>query len=780
MADLELENRMLRFRIKELEKELARSVKKEHAFRSLVEDNLDIMYRTDAKGLITYISPSVTAISGYTVEEAIGMNMAEEVYYHPHEREHFLKELMKDGVVRGFTCQLKRKDGSLWWASTNAHFSFDEQGQVTGVEGITRDITESVEADLELRQIFNMSIDMICIADLETATFTKINPAFTETLGFTEDELLGRTFLDFIHPDDVQDTIDTIENILKKGKAVARFKNRYLCKDGGYKWLRWVSHPKVDTGMTYATAHDITEEINSAEALRQSEERFRNVIESCPMGVFLYELKEDDRLVLTAANKATKEILGITTESLLGLTIEEAFPPLAGTEIPDVYRNVCRTGEGWNSEQVMYHDHERNISGAYVVYAFQTSPGKTAIFFLDITERKKAEEEKKKLQEQLVQAQKMEAVGTLAGGVAHDFNNMLGGIIGAAEMLSLYLPGDGKAEKFHRLIIEAAGRAADLTGKLLTFSRNSPRESSAVDVHEVISETVVLLENTIDKRIKITVSFKAESSVLIGDASQLQSAFLNLGINSSHAMPDGGTIEISTETQVLDPVFCEASTFHLIPGEYIEIGIRDTGCGIKPDHLSRLFEPFFTTKEQGRGTGLGLAAVYGTVQQHNGSIIAYSEVGVGTTFQILLPVAEGNQVVKESIPRTMKGEGRILIVDDEKVMRETAKAILEDLGYDVLVAENGREGLDFYRAQQDRIDLVILDMIMPVMNGRDCFYLLRESDPDVRVILSSGFTQEDDLETMRSDGLCGFIHKPYRRCSLSQVVHGVLSAGVKE
>ena len=722
----------------------------------------------------------MTAISGYTVEEAIGMNMAEEVYYHQHEREFFLDELVKKGKVRGFTCQLKRKDGSLWWASTNAHLSMSEHGEMLGVEGITRDITESVEADLELRQIFNMSLDMISIADIETATFTKINPAFINTLGFSEDELLGRTFLDFVHPEDVQMTVEAIDDVLKKGKAIVQFRNRYLCKDGSYKWLRWVSHPNIDTGMAYATAHDITEEINSAEALRQSEERFRNVIESCPMGVFLYELRDDGRLILRASNKATKDILGINTDPLLGMTIEEAFPLLADTEIPEIYRNICSTGGFWKSEQITYLEKEKNISGAYEVYAFQTSQKNAAVFFLDVTERKKAEKEKKKLQEQLIQAQKMEAVGTLAGGVAHDFNNMLGGIIGAAEMLTLYLPEDGKARKFHKMIIEAAGRAADLTGKLLTFSRNSPRESSVVDIHEVINETVILLENTIDKRINISVCFEAGSSVILGDGSQIQSAFLNLGINSSHAMPDGGAIKITTRTQVIDPVFCEASTFDLIPGEYIEIEIRDTGCGIRPEHLSRLFEPFFTTKEQGRGTGLGLAAAYGTVKQHNGSIIAYSEVDVGTTFQILLPAAEGNQVVAESFPAAMKGEGKILVVDDEEVMRETAKAILENLGYEVLVAKHGRDGLECYREFKGKIDLVILDMVMPVLNGRDCFYLLKDIDPDVRVILSSGFTQEDDLEMMKADGLCGFLRKPYRIGSLSQAVFEALSSGIDE
>lgn len=385
------------------------------------------------------------------------------------------------------------------------------------------------------------------------------------------------------------------------------------------------------------------------------------------------------------------------------------------------------------------------------------------------------EEEKTRLLEQLNQAQKMEAIGQLAGGIAHDFNNMLGGILGAGQMLGSYLPDHPKAKKFHTMILQSATRAADLTGKLLTFSRTSSKASTPVDIHAIIQETATLLQNTLDRRIKIELELKAGRSSIVGDPSQLQSVFLNLGINASQAMPQGGTLSFITQEVQIDEVVCVSSPFEIQPGPFLEIDVRDTGCGIAPENLNRIFEPFFTTKEIGKGTGLGLAAVYGTVKQHGGLITVYSELQSGTCFQMLLPQNAHIQDSPVVADELIRGQGTILVVDDEEVMRITAKAILKDLGYSVLLAENGEEALAVFKEKGDAIDLVILDMIMPVMNGKDCFFALQQLNPDVCVMLSSGFTREEDLESMKKCGLKGFIHKPYLSGALSQSVHTALS-----
>lgn len=371
---------------------------------------------------------------------------------------------------------------------------------------------------------------------------------------------------------------------------------------------------------------------------------------------------------------------------------------------------------------------------------------------------------------QLLQSQKMEAIGQLAGGVAHDFNNMLGGIMGATDLLASRLPEDPKINMLLGMITESAERAAGLTQKLLTFAHQQQPASSATEVHSVLNATIALLENTLDRRIRIVVDLTAESSMVIGDPSQLQSIFLNLGINASHAMPDGGTIFISTQIIEIDDLYCSSSTFNISPGPHLEVQIRDTGHGISQENLPRIFEPFFTTKEQGKGTGLGLSAVFGVVQQHRGAIFVTSELGSGSIFQILLPLTSQN-LSQPVLPLEIRGTGRILIIEDEHIMRITAKAILENLGYEVVLASNGLTGLTLFRENPSAFDLVILDMIMPEMSGHECFTKMHKIAPNVRIILSSGFSKEEDVKDMMAKGLCKFIHKPFRSTTLSRIVY---------
>jgi PAS domain S-box-containing protein len=383
--------------------------------------------------------------------------------------------------------------------------------------------------------------------------------------------------------------------------------------------------------------------------------------------------------------------------------------------------------------------------------------------------------EEQALQEQLRQSQKMEAIGLLAGGVAHDFNNMLSGIIGATELLDSRLHEDQVSKKFLNMISDAARRAAGLTSKLLAFARKQPALRVNISIHQVLLETVELLNNTIDRRIEVAVNLAATEFHVLGDGSALQSAFLNIGINSAHAMPDGGTLSIATGNIMLDEADCASSPFNLIPGHYLQVDMHDTGRGICPDDLPRIFEPFFTTKALGKGTGLGLAASYGTIQQHQGSIHVVSNENSGTRFSILLPLMTEEPLEESGSPSQMiSGSGRILLVDDEDIVRATVQAMLQDLGYHILLAENGQAGLEMYMQHHQSIDLVILDMIMPVMNGRDCFAALQKVNPEVRVILSSGYLDKEDLAQMETLGLRGFISKPFGITEISKVIHEVL------
>ena len=316
----------------------------------------------------------------------------------------------------------------------------------------------------------------------------------------------------------------------------------------------------------------------------------------------------------------------------------------------------------------------------------------------------------------------------LAGGVAHDFNNMLGAILGYAELLGDSVPKASEERSFLNAISDAASRAADLTQKLLLFSRKGELKLCPIDIHRPIRDAVGLLERTIDPRIDLEMSLSRDPIEVKGDRSLIQNAVLNILINATHAMPDGGALKVASRRIVLEEAACKMTGFPIAPGPYVLIEVQDTGCGISREYLTRIFDPFFTTKEFGKGTGLGLAAVFGTVQQHEGAITVHSDPGKGTCFRILLPTTDEALAREEGADEELVGgSGRILLVDDEPTIREVGGKMLANLGYDVTLASDGKQAAELFGAEGGDFDLVILDMIMPVMNGRDCFYALREN-----------------------------------------------------
>jgi signal transduction histidine kinase/CheY-like chemotaxis protein len=394
-----------------------------------------------------------------------------------------------------------------------------------------------------------------------------------------------------------------------------------------------------------------------------------------------------------------------------------------------------------------------------------------------VSERNLIEVEKIQLKEELIQAHKMEAVGQLAGGIAHDFNNILGGIMGGAELLKGNLDNRDAADEYTDMIIESAERAAELTQRLLAFSRRQPIASTTINLHEIIEGVVAILKSSVNKNIAIETSLEADHSMITGDSTQLHSIFLNLGINATHAMPDGGIVRFSTRSVFLSEEYCRIDKFELIPGNYVEVEVKDFGVGIPKDILPSIFEPFFTTKAQGKGTGLGLSAVYGTIQQHKGSINVYSEVGKGTSFQLMLPITEKNMIEKKNHQDSVKGSGLILLIDDEPILRITGKEILLNCGFKVITAENGEEGIRVFKENRDNIELVVLDMKMPVMSGYKCFFKLKEIREEIPVLLSSGFYKSEDIQELKDNGLQGVIRKPFRGTELCSTILSVLNRG---
>jgi PAS domain S-box-containing protein len=390
------------------------------------------------------------------------------------------------------------------------------------------------------------------------------------------------------------------------------------------------------------------------------------------------------------------------------------------------------------------------------------------------TARKIEEEKRHHLEEQLRQADKMKAIGQLAGGIAHDFNNQLMAIMGSAELIRVS-PKEDTTENID-LILTASRRAADLTGKLLAFARKGRYQSVSVDMHKIIAEVVALLDRTIDKRIRIVLKLGALQAMVDGDPTQLQNTLLNIAINARDAMPDGGEITFSTAMETPDHACCWNHPHDLRPVPHILIGIADTGTGMDEETKKHVFEPFFTTKPTGAGTGMGLPAVYGTIRNHQGSVTFTSALGHGTEFRIWLPLSKTCESAEseKKADAVVKGTAHVLVAEDEAGVRRILKAILTSMGYRVTICNDGQDAVDFYKTSWHDVDLVILDMMMPRMDGSDAFLAMQAVNPSLRAILCSGYSMSGKVQKILDAGVKRFIQKPFHMSDLSRTITEVL------
>lgn len=374
------------------------------------------------------------------------------------------------------------------------------------------------------------------------------------------------------------------------------------------------------------------------------------------------------------------------------------------------------------------------------------------------------------LQEQLQQSRKMDALGQLAGGIAHDFNNMLGGILSSAEILKKHVSSE-TGEKFLNIIADSARNAADITNKMLVFSRKSTLDIAPTNIHDAIQEALDLSKHSIKHDVEVVCALDAADARIQGNAGQLQNMFINILLNANQAIERFGTLRVATRVVELDAAYCEHSTFDICPGKYIECEVRDDGHGIKPQHMPHIYEPFFTTKLKGGGKGLGLSSVYATIKQHKGMISIFSEEGEGTAVKLYLPLIQHADIQKTINSPTADGDDfTVLVVEDEEAIRVTYESILMEFGYKVRLAETGNEGMEIFEREHEALDAVVLDMILPGMSGRACFHAMQQIDAHVPVILSSGFADAGNVKELRKQGLFDTVSKPCTSVQLGQVV----------
>jgi signal transduction histidine kinase/ActR/RegA family two-component response regulator len=453
--------------------------------------------------------------------------------------------------------------------------------------------------------------------------------------------------------------------------------------------------------------------------------------------------------------------------------------PLGGRKCYEVYQNrrspcpFCPTlktlSTGESQTQVVPYPSEEKPSGWLELSTFPIKDDQGNV--RNVIEYVKDITEQRRLEQQLRQVEKMEAIGQLAGGIAHDFNNQLAGIVGFADLLRREVAGDPNLAELADDILKGAKRATELTSQLLAFARKGKYRVIPVDIHALIGEVVALLSRSIDKRITIQQQLDARASIVDGDPSQLQNTLLNLGLNARDAMPEGGELTLATETVDLDTDYCRRNMFEIRPGTYLRICVTDTGMGMDPETVNHVFEPFFTTKESGKGTGMGLAAVYGTIRNHHGAVNVYTEQGHGSTFSVYLPLSDTADPVdgerRDQEQEPVKGTGHILLVDDEEVVLDSGARMLRRLGYTVATCGNGADAVKLYRGTWENVDAVILDMVMPVMGGKETFSEMKKINPGVQVLLSTGYSLNGEAQVIVDMGAKGFIQKPFRTAELS-------------
>lgn len=525
--------------------------------------------------------------------------------------------------------------------------------------------------------------------------------------------------------------------------------------------------------MVVAAFEDITEqrakENRSEEKLRRSEQEKGVILDAMTDHVLL--LDKDMKIIWS--NVSLQNYFHCKAKALAGKFCYEAL----------YQRNaVCPACPSFQAISTgRPHEYERTDSSGKI-WTFRGYPvfGSDGItigaveIVTDITERKKMEEEKKRLTNQLNQAQKMEAIGTLAGGIAHDFNNLLTGIQGYTSLMLMKPDPDHDYHEKLKAIEKQVQSGADLTKQLLGFARGRRYEVNPVNMNNAISKSAALFGRT-KKEIRIHEKYARDLWIVEADLGQMEQVFLNLFVNAWQAMPGGGSLYLETQNITLDTSYLKP--YDVTPGPYVKMSVTDTGVGMDELTLQRIFDPFFTTKEMGRGTGLGLASAYGIIKGHGGFINVYSEKGHGTVFNIYLPASEKALIEPAlNVQVIQKGTETVLIVDDEKVITEVTGAMLEGLGYRILLAGSGEEAVDIYQAKRDQIDLVIMDMIMPGIGGGGAFDAIRIIHPEAKVILSSGYSMNSMANEILNRGVQGFLQKPFRLSDLSQKIREVLQA----
>jgi len=765
------------------EQEVAESARAliEERFQAITQSSRDVIVEFDEKGNTIYASPNMSDLMGRSPESVIGRKRPDLV--HPDDFglvARRMKKLARRGGTDDLIFRMANEDGDWRWMDTTATTFRTASGGVRMVM-VARDITDRLEMEGERRRLVSIvenSSEFVAMMAPDGAILF-MNDAGRKMIGLAEDtDLRQWKIFDCLAPSDAQDLRFSIMPAVEQhGRWEGELGMHHLQIDDQISTLAHVfpvaGNRRDHERVIAIVARDISDRITSERLLRESESRHRMLVESAYD--LIAEIDSDGRYIYTSPN--FEEQLGYRPDQLLGRSWYEQLHADDRDEAHIAFRNrmdaqphscpplrIRHADGGWRWVEVNLKQYE-NIHDQSVVLAF----------FRDITRRKQAEEALHRSQEELLQSQKMEAIGRLAGGVAHDFNNLLTAITGYCDLL---LEEIGEREQMRadaEEIIRAAERAATLTRQLLAFSRRQVLLPKIFDLNDLVSDVERLLLRLIGDHIEFVTVLQSELPHVRLDPGQLEQLVINLAVNARDAMPSGGRLSITTQNLEIPP---GGDLAHpgIAPASYVTLSVADTGVGMDASTLSKIFEPFFSTKESGKGTGLGLATVYGIIQQSGGEIRVDSELGAGSTFTVYLPKVDEAASDPEPVPvhESLRGNATILLVEDSKTVRHLVLRYLEKHGYTVLDAESGVEALRIADAHPGPIDLLITDVVLPKIDGHELALQLAEIRPETRVIYISGFS-DDALARHGVDGAdLLLIQKPFTQQQLLSEVQRVL------
>ena len=655
--------------------------------------------------------------------------------------------------------RLLSRDGKTKYVWEQGNGIFGENQEVIALEGFIADISDRRHAEESLqsreehfRALIDNSSDIIALFD-QTGQSIYFSPSLERVLEYEPEELTGANLFKYLHRDDRRRASEIMRQALTNaGDCSVEVRVRH--KNGSWRILDAIGRNLIDNphvGAVIFNARDITDRRN----IETERSQLATAVEQAAESIVITDVKSH----ILYVNSAFERVSGYSREEVMGKN-----PRIlkSGEQSPDFYREMWATLTAKRPWVGRFKNRRKN--GTIYEEECTISPIRDAAGnVINYVAVKRDITKEVELEDRLRQAQKLEAVGRLASGIAHDFNNLLAGIRGFGELISQEATDCPKLRDYSEEIIRAASRAADLTTQLLAFARKGNVLLVPVDIHGMIGEAIGILKHTIDPRIEIRTELTASRPLVMGDPSQIHSAILNLGVNARDAMPNGGELTFTARNVRLDSEYCHRHSLERGPGEYISITVADTGIGIEEKYLAHIFDPFFTTKEQGKGTGLGLAGVYGCLKSHAGTVEVVSTVGKGSVFTLYFPAFETPELpsLSEFANIQINGHERILLVDDEDIVRVLAERMLTKAGYQVITCKDGEEAVSLYRTAMNAIDLVLLDLMMPKMNGRDTFAALQKFNPEVKVLIMSGFS-DDDLQELMREGIIGYIQKPFQ------------------